>query len=65
MEVEDLKRRFEKIERFTLKRKMKPNVPRDWIEDLRRTLKHYGHYGSPSAPSSFGSCQTGRIGEIP
>ena len=42
-EVEILRKRLERFEVFQLKRKMKPNINKDWITKLREKIRIFNH----------------------
>lgn len=52
-EVEVLRKRLERFEMFSLKRKMKPNINKDWITKLKEKIRilNYHITGSPPAPA--------------
>ncbi len=52
-EVEILRKRLERFEMFSLKKKMKPNINKDWITKLKEKIRilNYHSNGSPAAPA--------------
>lgn len=50
-EVEILRKRLERFEMFQLKRKMKPNINKDWITKLREKIRIFNHQTSASPPA--------------